>query len=83
MFIDGLDEPLHRLVKYTNPTTLHDAIERSRDLQNSFPKEKEKFHNKPSFPSKGKEEKVSPSKDSSYKKPLDDEVQRDLRKRKL
>ena len=26
MFIDGLNEPLHGLVKYTKPTTLHDAI---------------------------------------------------------
>ena len=37
----------------------------------------------PSFPSKGKEEKASSSKESSYKKPLDDEVWRDLRRRKL
>ena len=43
----------------------------------------ENFQHKPSFPSKGKEEKAAPSKESSYKKPLDDEVQRDIRKRKL
>ena len=55
MFIDGLDEPLHGLVKYTKPTTLHDAIERDRDLQDALPKAKEKFQHKPSFPSKGKE----------------------------
>ena len=36
MFIDGLDEPLHGLVKYTKPTTLHDAIERARDLQGAL-----------------------------------------------
>ena len=74
MFIDGLDEPLHGLVKFTKPTTLHDAIERARDLQDALPKAKANFQNKPSFPSKGKEEKVAPSKESSYKKPLDDEV---------
>ena len=32
MFIDGLEEPLHGLVKSTKPITLHDAIERARDL---------------------------------------------------
>ena len=83
MFINGLDEPLHGLVKYTKPTTLHDAIERSRDLQYAFPKEKENFQHKPSFPSKGKEEKVAPSKESSFKNPLDIEIQRELRKNKL
>ena len=83
MFIDGLDEPLHRLVKSTKPTTLHDAIERARDLHDDLTKAKENFQHKPSFPSKGKEEKAAPSKERSYKKPLDDQVQRDLRKRKL
>ena len=83
MFINVLDEPLHGLVKYTKPTTLHDAIERARDLQDALPKSKENFQNKPSFPFKGKEEKDAPSKESSYKKPLDAEFQIDLRKKKL
>ena len=83
MFIDGLDEPLHQLVMSTIPTTLQYAIERARDLQDALPKEKETFQPKPSFPSEGKEEKPPPSKESSYNKPLDDEVQRDLRKKKL
>ena len=43
MFIDGLDEHLHGLVKSTNPTTLKDAIERARDLQYALPKEKATF----------------------------------------
>ena len=38
MFIDGLDEPLHGLVNCTKPTTLHDAIERARELQDALPK---------------------------------------------
>ena len=83
IFIDGLDEPLHGLVKSTNPITLHDAIERARDLQDALPKAKANFQHKPSFPSKGKEEKASPSKESTFKKPLDIEVWRDLRKKKL
>ena len=74
MFIDGLDEPIHGLVKSTKATTFHDAIERARYLQDALPKAKEKFQHKAAFPSKGKEEKASPSKESSYKKPLDDEV---------
>ena len=43
MFIDGLDEPLHGLVKSTKPITLNDVIERSRDLQDSLPKAKANF----------------------------------------
>ena len=43
MFIDGLDEPLHGLVKYTKPITFHDAIERARDLQDALPKSKAIF----------------------------------------
>ena len=43
MFIDGLDEPLHGLVKSTKPTTLHDSIERARDLKDVLPKAKESF----------------------------------------
>ena len=50
MFIDGLDEPLHGLVKSTNPTTLHDTIERARALQDALPKAKATFQHKPSFP---------------------------------
>ena len=43
MFIDGLAEPLHGLVNSTKPTTLQDAIERARDLQDALPKAKETF----------------------------------------
>ena len=66
IFIDGLDEPLHGFVKSTKPTTLHDAIERARYLQDAFPKSRETFQDKPYFPSKGKEEKDASSKESSY-----------------
>ena len=71
MFIYGLYEPLHGLVNSTKPTTLHDAIKRARDLQDALPKEKANFQHKLSSASKGKENKVSPSKESSFKKPLD------------
>ena len=83
MFIDGLDEPLHGLVKSTKPTTLQDAIERAIYLQYALSKVKATFQHKPSFPSKGKEEKDPFLKESQNKKPLDDDVQRDVRRRKL
>ena len=43
MFIDGLEEPLHGLVKSTRAITLHDSIERARDPQDALPREKENF----------------------------------------
>ena len=43
IFIDGLEEPLHGLIKSTKPTTLQDAIEMARDIQDAFPKAKETF----------------------------------------
>ena len=36
MFIDGLAEPLRGLVRSTRPTTLHDAVGRTRDLQDAL-----------------------------------------------
>ena len=43
MFIDGLAEPLHGLVKSTKPTTLQDAIERARYLQDALPRSRAPF----------------------------------------
>ena len=68
MFIDGLDEPLHGLVKSTKPNTLQDAIEKARDIQDALPKEKATFQHKPSFPLKGKDEKAPLSNESQNKK---------------
>ena len=83
MFIDELSEPLHGLVKSTKPTTLQDAIERARDLQDALPKAKATFQQNPTFLSNGKDEKAPFSKGSQKKVPLSDDVQRDLRRRKL
>ena len=38
MYVEGLAEPLRGLVKSARPTTLHDAISRTRDLQDVLPK---------------------------------------------
>ena len=83
MFIDGLESPLHGLVKSTKPISLHDAIERARDLQDTLPKAKATFQIKAPHSSKGKEGKYSPPKESSLKKPLDVDLRRELRKKKL
>ena len=50
MFIDGLAEPLHGLVKSTKPTTLQYAIERAIDLQDALPRTKETFQQNTTFP---------------------------------
>ena len=68
IFIGGLDEPPHGFVKSTKPTTLQDAIERARDIQDAFPKAKATFQHKPFFPSKGKYEKAPLSKERQNKK---------------
>ena len=83
MFIDGLEEPLHGLVKSTKPITLHDAIERARDLQDALPKAKATFQSKAPHFSKGKEGNTSPPKKSSLKKPLDIDIRKELRKENL
>ena len=60
MFIDGLVEPVHGLVKSTRPTTLPEAIERVRDLQHALPKEKAPFQQKFSSQAKGKDVNFPP-----------------------
>ena len=67
MINDGLEEPLHGLVNSTKPITLHDAIERARDLQDALPRAKETFQSKAPHSSKGKEGKAAPPKESSLK----------------
>ena len=74
MFIDGMEEPLHGLVKCTKPATLHDAIERTRDLQDALPRAKATFPSKATHSSKGKEGKDAPPKESSLKKPLNIDI---------
>ena len=83
IFIDGLAEPLHGLVKSTKSTIIQYSIERARDLQDALPKTKEKFQPKLSFPLKGKDYKAPLSKEGQSKTPLSDDVRRDLRRRKL
>ena len=39
IFIEGLENPPQGLVRSTRPTTLQDAISRTRDLQDALPPE--------------------------------------------
>lgn len=83
MFIDGLAEPSHGMVKSTRPTILQDAIERARDLQDSFLRTRAQFQQKPSFQSKGKDMKVPPSKGNQEKGSLSDDFHKYLSRRKI
>ena len=74
MFIDGLAEPLHGLVKSIRPTTLQEAIERARDLKKSLPRERAPFQQNFSSQEKGKDVKVPPSKENQDKASLSDDV---------
>ena len=46
MFIYGIVEPLHGLVKSTRPTMLQEDMEKARDLQHDLPKAKAPFKKK-------------------------------------
>ena len=55
LFTKGLTKTLRGLLKSHNPTTLKDAMNLTRDLQNVFPRTK--YPPKPNLPSKLKEGK--------------------------
>ena len=65
IFTKGLTEPLIGLVKSHKPSTLKDAMNLIRDLENVFPRTK--YPPKPNFPSKLKEGKKPWKNESSTK----------------
>ena len=80
LFTKALTKPLRGWVKAYKPSTLHDAIDRTRDLQDSVPKNR--FLTKMNFPIKDKDKK--PFKQEWPKKTwLDDNMRKDLRRKKL
>jgi hypothetical protein len=79
LFVEGLSEPLHGWVKAYKPTTLQDAVNKDRDMQDVIPKSK--FPPKPYFPQKNKETK--PFQDWDEKIKLDEETKKELRKKNL
>jgi hypothetical protein len=80
LFVEGLTEPLRGWVKAYKPTTLQDAVSRTRDMQDVVPKSK--FPLKPTFPQKSKETKPF-QRDWAGKPKLDEETRKELRRKKL
>jgi hypothetical protein len=80
LFTEALAEPLRGWVKAYKPTTLQDAISRTRDLQDAVPKSR--FPPKPTFPIKDKDKKPF-QKDWPRKDRMDEDTRRELRRKKL
>ena len=81
LFTEGLIEPLRGLVKSHKPTTLKEAMNLTRDLQNVFPTTK--YPPDPNFPSNFKEGKNPWKKESSTKENKGGPSKEDLRRKKL
>ena len=58
MFIDGLDEPLHGLVKSTKPTTLQDAMKGLETFKMPFQKKRQHFNISPLFHQREKKRRL-------------------------
>lgn len=69
LFVEGPSEPLCGWVKDYQPATLHDAVNRARDMQDVICKSR--FPPKPSFPQRSKE--VKPYQKEGIGKPKLDE----------
>ena len=80
LLIEGLLQTLRGWVRAYQPTTLQDAINRARDMQDAVPKNR--FLPKFYIPQKGKEVKKEQWEPFGKGK-LDDETRKDLRRRKL
>ena len=78
LFTEALTEPLRGWVKSYRPTTLADAISRTRDLQDAVPKNR--FPPKTNFPIKYKERKPF-QKDWPKKEWMDNDTRHDLRRK--
>ena len=76
LFTEALTEPLRGWVKSYRPTTLEDAISRTRALQDDVPKNR--FPLRTNVPIKDKERKPWPKKEW-----MDNDTQQDLRRKKL
>ena len=83
MFIDGLAEPLRGLVRSTRPTTLEDAVGRTKDLQDALPRTRAPIPNRLAFQQRGRDTRDPPPGENQGRGPLDDETRRDLRRKKL
>jgi hypothetical protein len=80
LFTEGLVEPLRGWVKSFKPETLHDAIIRTRDMEDAIPKTN--TFSKPFVPQKNKDKKPF-QKDGTSKENLDEATHNELRRKKL
>jgi len=60
MYVEGLAEPLQGLVRSTRPTTLQDAISKTRDLQDILPRTQTPYPQRQAFQPKGKDVRILP-----------------------
>jgi hypothetical protein len=79
LFTEGLVQPLRGWVKAFRPTTLQDTIMKTQDMADTVPK---KAPVKPFIPQKGKETKPF-QKPWTGKDRMDEETQKELRRKKL
>eukprot|EP00253_Pinus_taeda_P032946 PITA_32946 len=83
MYADRLVEPLWGLVRSTRPATLQDAISKTRDLQDVFPRTWTPYPQRQAFQSKGKDVRIPPPKGNPGRVQLDDDARRELKKKRL
>ena len=62
MYVEGLAEPLRGLVQSTKPSTLQDAISRTRDLEDVLPRTQTPYPQRQTFQCKGKDVRIPPPK---------------------
>ena len=80
LFTEALTEPLRGWVKAYRPTTLADAINRTRDLHDAVPKNR--FPPRTNFPIKDKERKPF-QKEWPKKEWMDNDTRQELRRKNL
>lgn len=83
MYVEGLAESLQGLVRSARPTTLQDAISRTRDLQDVLPRTRTPYPQRQTFHSKGKDVRIPPPKGNPGRVHIDDDVKRELKKKRL
>jgi len=83
MYVEGLAKPLLGLVRSARPTTLQDAISRTRDLQDVLPRTRTPYPQRQGFQPKGKDVRIPPSKGNPGRVQIDDDARRELKKKWL
>jgi hypothetical protein len=77
LFFEGITKPLHVWVKDLKPTTFHDAIWKTRDLEGET--SKNKFSPRPPLAPRGRDQIIG----DKGKGKLDEATKRELRRKQL